>query len=39
MRPERGVWNPEHGVWILELSIHHNPDFQLSRYGMPHCVI
>ena len=36
---ERGVWNLEHGVWILELSIHHAPDFQLSRYGMPCCVI
>ena len=28
MRSESGVWNPEHGVWILEISIHHAPDFQ-----------
>ena len=28
MRSECGVWNPECSVWILELSIHHAPDFQ-----------
>ena len=28
MRSESGVWNPERGVWILEISIHHTPDFQ-----------